>query len=78
MAAEDCTDQFTDLLKQRAERNIPKTCLSSKTNSTQIPWFDDNCKKALQEKKKAPNFLNISFTIHVNQDFFIDWKNTTQ
>lgn len=55
MSAEDCTGQFTDLLKQRAERNIPKTCVSSKTNSTKIPWFDDNCKKALKEGKKAPN-----------------------
>ena len=51
MSAEDPTSQFTDLLIQAANKAIPKTCFSKKL--PKVPWFNDNCKRANKERKKA-------------------------
>ena len=48
MSAEDPAGQFTDLLIQAADKAIPKTRFSKK-----VPWFNDSCKKAIKERKKA-------------------------
>ena len=52
MSAEDPTGQFTDLLIKAANKAIPKTRLSKKL--PKVPWFNDNCKTAIKERKKAP------------------------
>ena len=51
MSAEDPAGQFTDLLIQAADKAIPKTHFSKKL--PKIPWFNDSCKKAIKERKKA-------------------------
>ena len=51
MSAKDPTSQFPDLLIQAADKAIPKTHFSMKL--PKIPWFNDSCKKALKERKKA-------------------------
>jgi hypothetical protein len=52
MSAEDPTSEFTALLMETAAETIPKTLISSKT-LPKVPWFDQNCKKAIKERKKA-------------------------
>ena len=51
MSAKDPTGQFTDLLIKAANKAIPKTRFSKKT--PKVPWFNDNCKTAIKERKKA-------------------------
>ena len=51
MSAEDPTGQFTDLLIKAANKAIPKRCFSKKL--PKVPWFNDNCKRAIKERKKA-------------------------
>ena len=51
MSAEDPASQFTDLLIQAADKAIPKTHFSKKL--PKVPWFNDSCKKAIKERKKA-------------------------
>ena len=51
MSAEDPAGQFTDLLIQAADKAIPKAHFSKKL--PKVPWFNDSCKKAIKERKKA-------------------------
>ena len=51
MSAEDPTSQFTDRLIQAAGKAIPKTRFSKIL--PKVPWFNDSCKKAIKEWKKA-------------------------
>ena len=51
MSAEDPASQFTDLLIQAADKAIPKMRFSKKL--PKVPWFNNNCKKAIKERKKA-------------------------
>ena len=51
MSAEDPAGQFTDLLIQAADKTIRKTRFSKKIPKVQ--WFNDSCKKAIEERKKA-------------------------
>ena len=51
MSAEDPAGQFTDLLIQAADKALPKMRFSKKL--TKVPWFNDSCKKAIKEGKKA-------------------------
>ena len=57
MSAEDPASQFTDLLIQAADKAIPKTRFSKKL--PKVPWFNDSCKKAIKERKKAQRQFNI-------------------
>ena len=50
MSVEDSAGQFTDLI-QAADKAIPKMRFSKKL--TKVPWFNDSCKKAIKERKKA-------------------------
>ena len=51
MSAEDPGGQFTDLLNQAADKAMPKTRFSKKL--PKVPWFNDSCKRAIKERKKA-------------------------
>ena len=51
MCTEDPAGQFTDLLIPTADNTIPKTRFSEEL--PKVPWFDENCKKAIKERKKA-------------------------
>ena len=51
MCADDPAGQFTDLLIQAADKAIPKTRFSKKL--PKVLWFNDSCKKAIKERKKA-------------------------
>ena len=51
MSAEDPAGEFTDLLIQAADKTIPKTRFSKKLSK--VSWFNDSCKKAIKERKKA-------------------------
>ena len=51
MSAKDPTSQFPDLLIQAADKAIPKTHFLKKLSK--VPWFNDSCKKAIKERKKA-------------------------
>ena len=51
MSAEDPAGQFTDLLIQAADKAIPKIHFLKKL--PKVPWFNDSCKKAIKERKKA-------------------------
>ena len=48
ISAEDPAGQFIDLLINAANKAIPKTRFSKK-----LPWFNDSCKRAIKERKKA-------------------------
>ena len=51
MSARDPAGQFTDLLIQAANKAIPKTRFSK--NLPKVTWFNDSCKRAIKERKKA-------------------------
>ena len=51
MSAEDPAGQFADLLIKAANKAIPKTHFSKKKKK--VPWFNDSCKRAIKERKKA-------------------------
>ena len=54
MSAEDPASQFTDLLIQAVEKNyIEDTLLYKNLKNPKVPWFDDNWKKAIKERKKV-------------------------
>ena len=47
----DAVREFTDVLISIAEETVPKTSTTPKR--IKIPWFDDDCKKAIKDRKKA-------------------------
>ena len=51
MSAEVSTGQFTDLLIKATNKAISKTRFSKKL--PKVPWFNDNCKTAIKDRKKA-------------------------
>ena len=51
MCADDPTGQFTDLLIQAADKLYQKQRFSKKL--PKVPWFNDNCKTAIKERKEA-------------------------
>ena len=66
MYADDPAGQFTDLLIQAADKAIPKTRFSKKR--PKVLLFNDSCKKAIKERKKAqrkffsnPTLSNVEF-----------------
>ena len=42
---------FTAKLNNIAEKNIPKT--STVTKKIDKPWFDENCRNAIEKRKKS-------------------------
>ena len=67
MSAEDLAGQFTDLLIQAAGKAITKTRFSKKL--PEVPWFNDSCKKAIKERKKAPRKFFSNPTLSNVQNF---------
>ena len=67
MSAEDPAGQFTDLLIQAADKAIPKTHFSKKL--PKVPWFNDSCKKAIKERKKAQQKVFSNPTLSNVQNF---------
>ena len=58
---------FTDLLIQAADKAIPKTHFSKKL--PKVPWFNDSCKKAIKERKKAQRKFFSNPTLSNVQNF---------
>ena len=54
--SEDPAAQFTDILIEIANKAIPKSHVS-KNKLPQVPWFNDTCKQAIKERKKAQRRL---------------------
>ena len=50
--SEDPVAQFTDTLIEIANQTIPKSHIS-KNKLPKVPWFNDVCKQAIKERKKA-------------------------
>ena len=50
MSTEDPAGQFTDLIIQAAKLYQKH---SSRKKLPKVPWFNDSCKKAIKERKKA-------------------------
>ena len=46
---------FSNTLLQIAEKTIPKSSVSSKPKK---PWFDDDCKQAIKDRKKAEKIVS--------------------
>ena len=54
--SEDPVAQFTDTLIEIANQTIPKSHIS-KNKLQKVPWFNDVCKQAVKERKKAQRKL---------------------
>ena len=54
--SEDPVAQFTDTLTEIANQTIPKSHISKK-KLPKAPWFNDVCKQAIKERKKAQRKL---------------------
>ena len=54
--SEDPVAQFTDTLIEIANQTIPKSHIS-KNKPPKVPWFNDVCKQAIKERKKAQRKL---------------------
>ena len=67
MSAEDPAGQFTDLLIKAAHKTVPKTCFSKKL--PKVPWFNDSCKRAIKERKKAQRKFFSNPTLSNVQNF---------
>ena len=67
MSAEDPASQFTDLLIQAADKTTLKTRFSKKL--PKVPWFNDGCKKAIKERKKAQRKFFSNPTLSNIQNF---------
>ena len=48
--SEDPITDFSNTLLEIAEKTIPKSSISSKPRK---PWFDDECKQAIKERKNS-------------------------
>ena len=59
MSAEDPAGQSTDLLVQAAGKAIPKTRFSKRL--PKVPWFNESCKKAIEERKLSEKKTNFFF-----------------
>ena len=54
--SEDPMAQFTNTLTETANQSIPKSHIS-KNKLPKVPWFNDVCKQAIKERKKAQRKL---------------------
>ena len=54
--SEDPVALFTDTLIEIANQTIPKSHIS-KNKLPKVPWFNDVCKQAVKERKKAQRKL---------------------
>ncbi|WP_419619004.1 hypothetical protein, partial [Thiolapillus sp.] len=54
--SEDPVAQFTDTLIEIANQTIPKSHISQ-NKLPKVPWFNDVCKQAIKERKKAQRKL---------------------
>ena len=54
--SEDPMAQFTDTLIKIANQTIPKSDISE-NKLPKVPWFNDVCKQAIKERKKAQRKL---------------------
>ena len=54
--SEDPVALFTDTMSEIANQTIPKSHIS-KNKLPKIPWFNDACKQAIKERKKAQRKL---------------------
>ena len=54
--SEDPVAQLTDTLSEIANQTIPKSHIS-KNILPKVPWFNDACKQAIKERKKAQRKL---------------------
>ena len=50
--SEDPVAQFTDTLIETANQTIPKSHIS-KNKLLKVPWVNNVCKQAIEERKKA-------------------------
>ena len=62
MSAEDPAGQSTELLIQAAGKAIPKTRLSERL--PKVPWFNESCKKTIEERKLRELFFFFVFFLH--------------
>ena len=55
----DPIPDFSNILLHIAENTIPKSSVSSKPKK---PWFDDDCKQAIKDRKRAERTYRRSFS----------------
>ena len=67
ISAGDPAGQFTDLLIKAANKTIPKTHFSKKL--PKVPWFNDSCKRAIKDRKKAQRKFFSNPTLSNVQNF---------
>ena len=56
LAADDPIETFTNIILSAADRTIPKTSTNPKSKSK--PWYDNDCKNAIKDRKKAERHFN--------------------
>ena len=57
--SEDPIPDFSNILLEIAENTIPKSSVSSKPRK---PWFDEECKQAIKDRKRAERTFRRSFS----------------
>lgn len=64
----DAVNEFTHIILEAADNSIPRT--RGSTNKRQVPWWDAECRKALQASKQAFN----KYKRHATYDNIIEYK----
>ena len=64
---DDPIQKFTDILLGIADKTVPKT--SKKPKRRDRPWFNDNCKEAIRERKQALRHFSRNPTT-INHDTY--------
>ena len=67
LKAKDPIDKFSTILYEIADKTIPKT--STKTKKKTKPWFNDDCKTSIQNRRQALRQLNTR-PMHLNLENF--------
>ena len=68
--SEDPVAQFTDTLIEIANQTIPKSHIS-KNKFPKVPWFNDVCKQAIREHKKAHRNFFFFFSEILMQKMYL-------
>ena len=61
MGVDEIHDTISQIIKQAAEQTIPKS--TNNITKPPVPWFNNECKKALADRNKAERALKRQYTV---------------